>query len=241
MPRSRILMILVGTFLLFALLASGCSSGDDEGQAAAVQPAGAGDQLGFTLDSANFQQKVQPYVRIPKKNSCHRDNLSPPLDWAGAPEAAVSFALIAQDLDHATGGWVHWVLYNIPADATGLPEGVPTTTLTLTDGTLQGTNDDRLPGYHGPCPPVTIIGVWTTAGGSATVASRSHEFTLYALDSQLGLAPGATREELLKSMEGHILAEAKTLGKFVPPVIRSSQEVTAITAVASTTPVPSAR
>ena len=213
--RLRFLVSLVGTFLVFALLASGCA-GDDEGQAAAAQAAGAEElsTSGFRLDSPNFQQKVQPYIRIPKKNSCHGDNLSPPFEWTDSPEATASFAIIGQDLDHETGIWVEWVLYNIPADVAGLPEGIPTTTSALPDGTTQGTADNKQPGYQGPCPPPTVVGLWVTTGQPP----HKHEFTLYALDSELGLAPGATKEELVSSMEGHILAEAKTIGKFTAPV-----------------------
>ena len=218
MLRLRFFLSLVGTFLVFALLASGCSGEDDEGQAAAAQAASAEKLFtsDFRLDSPSFQQRVRPHLRIPKKNTCLAENLSPPLEWADALAATVSFALLADNLDHQTGTWVHWVLYNIPAEVTGLGEGIPTTTATLPDGTTQGTNDDRQPGYQGPCPKLTArleSNWWDRKAPPA----HNYEFTLYALDSELGLAPGATKGELLSSMEGHILAAAKTKGKFQPP------------------------
>ena len=223
MQRLRILAGLVGIFMVFAVLAAGCASDDDEGKAAAAQPAGAEELFtsGFRLDSASFQQKVLPYVRIPKKNSCHADNLSPPLEWADAPAATKSFALLVDDLDHKTGTWIHWVLYNIPADVTALREGIPTSTAALPDGTTQGTNDNRDTGYNGPCPPPTIIGTWET--GATT--PHKYEFKLYALDSELGLAPGATMPELKSAMEGHILAEVTTVGKFTAPVYKPGRQV----------------
>ena len=220
------------------------------GKAAAAQPAGAEELLtsGFRLDSPSFQQKVLPYVRIPKKNSCFEDNLSPPLEWTEAPEATVSFALIAEDLDHSTGTWVHWVLYNIPADVTVLDEGIPTTTAALPDGTTQGTNDDRQPGYQGPCTTLPVIGKAASDGwwDRKTPPPHKYEFTLYALDSELGLAPGATKGELVSSMEGHILAAAKTMGKFKRPHIAESNRIVeeirntvlAQTAIAGPSPTP---
>ena len=224
MLRLRILASLGGTFLLFALLAAGCASDDDEGKAAAAQPAGAEEQFtsGFRIDSANFQQKIRPHLRIPKKNSCHADNLSPPLEWADAPAATKSFALLVDDVDHETETWIHWVLYNIPADVTSLAEGIPTTTATLPDGTTQGTNDDRQPGYTGPCPPPTIISTWDSA---VRIPPHNFEFKLYALDTELGLAPGATMPGLKSAMEGHILAEVTTKGKFAAPVLRPNKQV----------------
>ena len=223
MLRLRILVSLVGTLLVFALLAAGCASDDDESKAAAAQPAGAEEQFtsGFRIDSASFQQKVRPHLRIPPKNSCFGDNLSPPLEWTGAPEASKSFALLVDDVDHETETWIHWVLYNIPADVTSLPEGIPTSTAALPDGTTQGTNDNRDTGYNGPCPPPTIIATWDTA---ARIPPHNYEFKLYALDTELGLAPGATMAELKSAMEGHILAEVTTRGKFTAPVQKVNKQ-----------------
>ena len=221
MPRLRILVSLAGTLLVLALLAAGCA-GDDESKAAAAQAAVAEELFtsDFRLDSPSFQQKVRPHLRIPRKNTCLEDNLSPPLEWADVPAATVSFALLADNLDHDTGTWIHWVLYNIPAEVTGLGEGIPTTTATLPDGTTQGTNDDRQPGYQGPCPKLTVDRTRLERGWWERKAPPAHnyEFTIYALDSELGLAPGATMPELKSAMEGHILAAAKTKGKFQAPL-----------------------
>ena len=202
MLRFRVLVSLSG--LLLALVAWGCSDADESDHPAAA------DQLftsGFQIDSANFQQKVRPYVRIPKENTCYGENLSPPLEWKEAPEATKSFAVIAEDLDHSTGRWVQWVVYNIPADVSSLPEGIASSTPVLPDGTAQGTNDTAQPGYEGVCPPPNITSRWSQESDGAPFGRSPHrlEVTIYALDIELGLAAGATKAELDVVMEAHIL------------------------------------
>ena len=220
-------------FVVLALVATACSGDDDSDKAAASQP-GSAEELfvsGFRLDSPSFQQKARPYVRIPPANSCYGDNLSPPLGWTEAPDGTESFALVAEDVDHHTGIWVHWVLYNIPAEVTGLPEGIPTTTDVLPDGTTQGTNDDRQPGYQGACPPPNIINYWAP-GTTSREPPHKYEFTLYALDGEIGLAPRATKKELLKAMDGHILGEAKTVGKYTSPQLNKEKTEVRLTQTA---------
>ena len=226
MPHLRTILSPTAMFVLLALPAWGCSSSDD-----ADQPAASLIATDFQVSSPSFTE-IRPKVRIPKTNTCYGENLSPPLAWSGAPDGTVSYALVAEDVDHDTGVWVHWVLYDIPAEATELAEGIPTTTEMLPDGTLQGTNADKQPGYHGPCPiPLVVPGTgegWEgqyKALGIVTGAHR-HFFRLYALDAKLGLAPRATKTELESAMEGHILAETETVGKFqVAPVVDYKQEL----------------
>ena len=211
-----------GLLLFLALAAWGCSSADDdEGQPAAAQPAAA-KQLStsnFRVDSPNFQEKTRPRLRIPKENTCFGDNVSPPLDWTEAPPDTKSLALIVEDVDHHTGVWVHWVLYNIPSDVAGLPGAISTGTDALPDGTTQGINDDKNVGYTGPCPP-PVIKAYDAYDYSAKPGSPPHRyyFRLYALDTELSLAPGATRSELESAMEGHMLGQADTMGKYTAPV-----------------------
>jgi len=97
------------------------------------------------------------------------------------------------------GTWVHWVIYNIPPTATGLPEGVPARE-TLPDGSCQGINDFKRIGYGGPAPP----------------PGKPHHyfFKLYALDAVIDLKLPATKKELLRAMEGHILAEGQLMGTY---------------------------
>ncbi len=136
---------------------------------------------------------------IPPKYTCKGADVSPPLSWNGAPEGTKSFALISDDPDAPFMTWVHWVIYNIPAEATGLGEDVPKEK-TLPNGTTQGITDFRKIGYGGPCPP---------PGGP-----HRYYFKLYALDTKLDLKPGATKNALLEAMKGHILKEAQLMGKF---------------------------
>lgn len=135
---------------------------------------------------------------IPRKYTCDDADISPPLAWTGVPENTATLALIADDPDAPMGTWVHWVLFNLPASEKGLPEGVPADR-ELKNGARQGRNDFRRIGYGGPCPP----------GGT-----HRYFFKLYALDKALDLPPGATKADLVKAMEGHILAEGQLMGKY---------------------------
>ena len=195
--------------LLVVVVAWGCSGSDD-----GDQPAAAVVASDFQVASPIFSE-IRSRVRIPPENTCYGDNLSPPLKWSGAPQGTKSFALIGEDVDHHTGTWAHWVLYNIPPTATELAEGIPTTTDQLPNGTVQGSNDFKNVGYEGPCPLQTTINFWQTVGDQPTSqAAHRYVFTLYALDTTVSLAAGANREQLKSAMDNHILAQADTVGKF---------------------------
>jgi Raf kinase inhibitor-like YbhB/YbcL family protein len=135
---------------------------------------------------------------IPAQYTCNGPDVSPPLNWEDVPEETKSLALIADDPDAPVGTWVHWVLYNLPADTHELQEDLPKTKV-LPNGAMQGTNDFRKIGYNGPCPP----------GGT-----HRYFFKLYALDELVDLNPGARKKDLLDAMKGHILAECQIMGKF---------------------------
>lgn len=135
---------------------------------------------------------------IPSKYTCDGIDISPPLSWSGIPDGTNSISLISDDPDAPMGTWVHWVLYNIPANVSDLHENLPTKNV-LKNKAKQGTNDFGKIGYGGPCPP----------GGT-----HRYYFKLYALDKELDLEPGATKEQLLKAMDGHIMAEGQLMGKY---------------------------
>ncbi len=135
---------------------------------------------------------------IPARYTCDGSDISPALSWSGVPKTAKSLALICDDLDAPMGTWVHWVLFNIPADAVGLPAEI-SSAATLENGARHGKNDFRRLGYGGPCPP----------GGT-----HRYFFKLYALDTGLNLDSGITKDQLPKAMQGHILAEAQLMGKY---------------------------
>ncbi len=135
--------------------------------------------------------------KIPKELTCDGADRSPQLSWTPPPSGTESFALIADDPDASVMIWVHWVIYDLPASATSLPRGAQKTEH-LADGSKQGRNDFKRIGYGGPCPP----------------AGKPHRyfFKLYALDKKLGLASGATKQEVERAMQGHIVAQAELMG-----------------------------
>jgi len=135
---------------------------------------------------------------IPPVYSCKGRDVSPALTWTEPPAGTQSFALIMDDPDAPMGTWVHWVIFNIPTSARGLPEGVPTDP-ELGDGSRQGITSARTNGYHGPCPPSGV---------------HRYFFKLYALDTTLSLPTSAGKQDLLQAMEGHILANLEWMGTF---------------------------
>jgi Raf kinase inhibitor-like YbhB/YbcL family protein len=136
---------------------------------------------------------------IPGKYTADGPDVSPALSWTGVPPGARSLALVCDDPDAPRGTWVHWVLFNVPAHATGLPEGVPRQA-ELPDGSRQGTNDFGKVGYGGPSPP----------------KGKPHRyyFKLYALDAVLDLPAGGTKAQLLDAMKDHVLDEAQCMGQY---------------------------
>jgi len=135
---------------------------------------------------------------IPRGNTCDGANVSPPLEWTGVPKTAKTIAIIADDPDAPSGTFVHWVLFNLPADGLGLIENTPQTE-TLRGGGMQGTNGFDKIGYGGPCPPS---------------GTHHYYFKFYALDGELPLKPGATKAEVEKAMEGHIVGQAQLMGTY---------------------------
>jgi Raf kinase inhibitor-like YbhB/YbcL family protein len=139
---------------------------------------------------------------IPAKFTCAGEDLSPPLAWSCVPEAARSLVLIVDDPDAPDPQaprmtWVHWVVYNIPPDVSGLPEG--TTPATLPAGTLEGLNDWKRSGYGGPCPPI---------------GRHRYFHKLYALDTGLDDLNMPTKAQLEAAMNGHVIAQAELIGTF---------------------------
>jgi len=141
---------------------------------------------------------LQPGEAIPRDYTPDGRNLSPPISWNNLPAGTRELAVICSDFGAGNPPpWVHWIVYGIPATATGLPEGmpiIPDATLPVElAGTIQGLNGWRRPYYRGPAPP---------AG-----TPHLYHFTVYALDQPLGLEFGLTRKQLLKAMDGHILGQ----------------------------------
>jgi len=135
---------------------------------------------------------------IPRRHTCDGQDVSPPLVWSGIPEGTQSIVLICDDPDAPMGTWVHWVLFNLPAETAELSDDIPETA-TLESGAVHGKNDFGRLGYGGPCPP----------GGT-----HRYFFKVYALDQKLSLESGATKAQLCQAMEGHVLAEGQLMGKY---------------------------
>lgn len=156
--------------------------------------------MSFELSSPAFDHNAI----IPKEHTGEGRDVSPPLEWVDAPPETRAFALICDDPDAPAGTWTHWVIWNIPADRTGLSEGIPQkTTLPDLGGARQGVNswqEDNI-GYRGPMPPP----------GHGT---HHYHFTLYALNKPLDLKAGASKRELQNAMAGHILGETRLTGTY---------------------------
>jgi Raf kinase inhibitor-like YbhB/YbcL family protein len=129
------------------------------------------------------------------KNTCDGQDISPRISWSGVPNNTKSLALIVEDPDAPGGLFVHWVIYNIDPSLKGLPEGIPKTEFVSGIG-LQGVNSFGKIGYGGPCPP----------RGS----THRYIFRIYALKETVQLGPGASRNDLLRAMEGKIIAVGET-------------------------------
>ncbi len=135
---------------------------------------------------------------IPKKFTCDGNDISPPLHIDGVPEDTKSLTLIADDPDAPSGTWVHWVLYNLPPATTELPENMPEDEQ-LKDGARHGITDFQRFGYGGPCPPS---------------GTHRYYFKVYALDTMLDLPGRATKADVVKAMQGHVLAEGQLMGRY---------------------------
>lgn len=179
------LMFAWGVFLpvLAMLLLVACSQH-------AASPGADQDAPAMMLTSEAFA----PGETIPQRHVRQGENLSPPLAWSNVPPGTKQFALVADDPDAPVGNWVHWVVYNIPADVRSITAGA------VPDGAAQGTNGWDEIGYGGPQPP----------GGQ----THRYFFKLYALNAELNLKPGLDRRELLDELRGHILAQAELMGTY---------------------------
>jgi Raf kinase inhibitor-like YbhB/YbcL family protein len=170
--------------VLFGLIISGCGAESSEPLETEEET------MTFDLTSPAFA----PGEPIPTKYTCDDQDISPPLKWSDPPGGTQSFALIMDDPDAPVGIWVHWVLFNLSPDTRDLPEQAASPA-----GAQDGQNSWKRTGYGGPCPPS---------------GAHRYFFKLYALDTTLNLPAGATKAQVLKAMEGHILAQAEVMGVY---------------------------
>lgn len=155
----------------------------------------------FSITSSAFQEGGD----IPTRHTCDGADISPALSWIGLPSGTKSLVLIVDDPDAPDPAapqmtWVHWILYNLPPDAGGLPEGA--TPHGLPTGTRQGRNDWHRTGYGGPCPPI---------------GRHRYRHKLYAMDRILPDLHTPDKNQLENAMRGHVLAHAQLTGLYQRP------------------------
>lgn len=189
-------VILVGLVTIASLLACSNRSGSSAGRPATQNQNQ--DQSQNAKDIKLTSTAFKEGELIPRQHTCDGVNVSPSLEWSGVPKSAKTIAIVADDPDAPSGTWVHWVLYDLPADNIGMVENLPATD-ELRAGGFQGKNDFGKIGYGGPCPPS---------------GTHRYFFKIYALDSELSLKAGATKAEVEKSMEGHVVSQGQLMGTY---------------------------
>lgn len=150
---------------------------------------------GLTVSSTAFT----PGGPIPATFTCDGAGVSPPLSWSVPARGAAAYAVVMEDPDAPGRTFTHWILLDLPAETTSLPQGVPAGQRPAIGG-VQAQNDAGVTGYSGPCPPA----------GSA----HHYRFTVYALDRPLGLVPAPGKDAALNAMQGHILSQGTLVGTY---------------------------
>jgi Raf kinase inhibitor-like YbhB/YbcL family protein len=193
MPR-----LAFATALLAAALATACG-GDDEEPADPVATGASVPGFVFTESGVAEGEPIDP------RYTCDGDDVSPALAWEGVPAGAAELALVVEDPDAPGGTFTHWLVYGVDPGVTALPEGVPVGADVAGPPALrQGVNDMGAAGYGGPCPP----------GGE----EHRYVFRLFALDEALGLEGGASRDDVLGAIEGHVIAETRLTATYARTV-----------------------
>ena len=184
--RHRQLHFLIGIICVTAVFAcdAGCGTRSEGGAA-----------MSLKVTSTDFSSGGM----IPKQFTCDGADISPALAWNDPPAGTQSFSLIADDPDAPVGTWVHWVAFDLPANARSLSQNVPKQEQ-LENGARQGRNDFDKIGYGGPCPP----------------SGKAHRyfFKLYALDAKLNLKAGASKQDVERAQQGHVLAHGEYMGRY---------------------------
>ena len=180
----RIYLVIALSVFLLVIFISGCISQNNNPNM--------GNLSNFQIKSSSFQQGGE----IPQKYTAKGENISPPLLWTSIPAGTQSFSIICEDID--ANSFTHWVVFNIPGNVNQLSEGI-TNQGTLENGAKQGINDFGKIGYSGPAPPS---------------GTHRYVFKIYALDIELNLGVGATKNEVNSAIQGHILGTSQIEGTF---------------------------
>ena len=189
--------------LLFLMIVACTPAGTATPENITTSPATAPSEAPSTEATMSLDLTSDAFLNgqsIPAKYACTGRNISPALAWTDPPDGTQSLALIMDDPDAPIGTWVHWVLYNIPAGTRSLAEDLPATGKNVEPNAIYvGKNSSGKIGYDGPCPPS---------------GTHRYFFKLYALDTSINLLSGATKEQVLKEMDGHILAHGELVGTY---------------------------
>lgn len=182
--------------ILLPVIFSLCVGGKTEGKQEKWSESKKGGKTEMEIKSPAFGNGE----RIPKKYTCEGEDISPPLSWSGVPAEAKSLVLIVDDPDAPIGTFTHWVVYDIPVSQTGLPENFEKKG--EVGAIKQGRNDFGRVGWGGPCPPP----------GHGT---HRYFFKLYAISKEkLRLPPGARKSDVMKAIEGSVVAQAEFYGTY---------------------------
>ena len=209
-----------------ALIAAGCGGGEsgptiEEVEAAVAQQVAAAASMEVTSPAFAEDERL-PVDYVCQKTNPKGLDKSPPLMWTGVPQGTKSIALLLEDADFLGGPRAYWLAYAIPPDVTDLPEAASSTD-PLPAGARHGINDLGLAAYSAPCPPLNLIRQSSrfTRRGLQGGGPHRHHYRIYALDSEVDLAAGATKMELLQAMDGHILAAGQLTAQYLGPVVFS--------------------
>ncbi len=176
----------------------------------------------LTIQVTSTSIKHTGYLQ--KDFTCEGGNLSPQLTWTGVPSETRSLAVVVDDINAEEGALAHWVLWSLPADTSEL-EGGASGSESLPSGAVEGTNGYGGSGWRGPCPPPRKIfrhrtGVQGTVGTDNTgILSPVYQMNVYALDTEISAPSGAEREEVLRQLEGHILAGGSVSTKYLSSIV----------------------
>ena len=167
--------------------------------------------LNMTVTSTEFDHRR----RIPRKYSCSDDDISVPITWSQAPEGTVSIAVAVQSNQNPGAPWSHLVLWGIPSDAVGLSADIAKAheAPSIGPAARQGTNDDGNIGWSGPCPP-EVRHVWS-GGGALEDPVKQYTFSVFALSTEISLGQEATKDDLLKAIDGNIVGAGEAVGEHV--------------------------
>ena len=201
------MMIIIMMMVMASVMVIGCRPSGSESSSSAEPASDTGPSMENVPMSVTVQSEAfQTNETVPTKYTGDGDDVSPPLSWAGAPAETREFALICDDPDAPSAEpWVHRAISQIPADATSLPEGMPSASRVGSPiSALQGKNSwpsGRTTGYRGPAPPP----------GQGV---HHYHFKVYALAAELDLAPDLTKSQLLEAIEPHVLASGELVGTY---------------------------